>query len=110
MPYLLHDLEIGDDLVVTRISRGGAGAGKWVRGRLNGYRFDALVFPEHATSPDYELEQSTISKLLIQRLADRQTVVHFERGWDVRPTSDEAAAIMDFLAAGLAEHIYGPNA
>ena len=100
------DLEIGDDLTITKTTRRAAGTGTWVRGRMNGYRFDALVFTDHAESPDYEMGESQISKLWVRRLADRQTVANFDRGWDVRPTTDEAAAIVDFLAAGLADHIF----
>jgi hypothetical protein len=100
------DLEIGDDLTIRKITRRAAGAGTWVCGRMNGHRFDALVFPEHAEQAEYELDQSQISKLFVQRLHDRQTVVNFDRGWDVRPTTDEAAAIVDFLAAGLADHVF----
>ena len=50
--------------------------------------------------------QSRISKLWIRREADKQTVCNFDRGWDIRPTTKTAAAIVDFLAAGLAEHTY----
>lgn len=103
-------IEIGDDLTITKTTRQAAGAGTWVCGRLNGHRFDALVFPEHAEIADYELGQSQISKLWVQRLADKQEVASFDRGWDVQPTSDEATAIVDFLTAGLAEHTYGRNA
>ena len=99
------NLEIGDDLEITKVTRKAAGAGTWVCGRLNGHRFDALVFPEHAEVETYELGESQISKLWVQRLADRQTVANFDRGWDLRPTTDEASAIVDFLAAGLADHV-----
>ncbi len=105
-----EDNEIGDDLTITKMTRRAAGNGTWVCGRLNGHRFDALVFPEHAEVEDYELGQSQISKLWVQRLADKQEVASFDRGWDVRPTTDEATAIVDFLAAGLAERTYGRNA
>jgi hypothetical protein len=73
-------------------------------GRLNGHRFDALVFSEHAEVATFELGDSRISKIWVQRLADKATVANFHRGWDVRPTTDEATAIIDFLAAGLADH------
>ena len=101
-----NDLEIGDDLTITKTTRRAAGAGTWVCGRLNGHRFDALVFPEHAESPDYELGDSRISKLWVQHLADKATVANFDRGWDVQPTTEEASAIVDFLAAGIADHVY----
>jgi hypothetical protein len=100
------DLEIGDDITITKTTRQAAGAGTWVRGRLNGHRFGALVFPQHAENPEYELGENRISKLWVQRLADKAEVANFDRGWDVRPTTDEAAAIVDFLAAGLADHVF----
>jgi hypothetical protein len=100
------DREMGDDLTITKTTRRASGGGTWVCGTLSGHRFDALVFPEHAEVADFELGESRISKLFVQRLADRQTVANFDRGWDVRPTTDEATAIVDFLAAGLADHAY----
>jgi len=99
-------LEIGDDLQITKTTRRAAGAGTWVRGRMIGHRFDALVFGQHAESTEFELGDSRISKIWVQHLADKTTVANFDRGWDVRPTTDEATAIVDFLAAGLADHIF----
>lgn len=101
-----RDLDLGDDLEITKITRRAAGAGTWVIGTIAGHKFNALVFPEHAECPEYELEDSRISKLWVQRIEDRRTVLNFDRGWDVQPADDTAAAIMDFLAAGLADHIY----
>jgi len=98
--------EIGDDLVIARKTRRAAATGTWVVGTLNGHRFEALAFPEHAECPDYELGQSRISKLWLQCLADHCVVANFDRGWDVRPTTKTAKAIVDFLAAGLAELVY----
>lgn len=98
--------EMGDDLRITKTTRRASGGGTWVVGTIAGHRFDALVFPEHADSPNYELGDSCISKLWVKRLADGKTVVNFDRGWDIRPADATAAAIVDFLAAGLAEHIY----
>lgn len=98
--------EIGDDLVITKTTRRASGGGTWVCGTIAGHRFEALVFPEHADCPDFELGDSRISKLWIKRLADGETVVNFDRGWDVRPANATAGAIADFLAAGLAEHVF----
>ena len=98
--------DIGDDLRITKTTRRAAGGGTWVIGMMAGHRFDALVFPEHAECPDYELGDSRISKLWLQRIADKTIAVNFDRGWDIRPTTTTAQAIVDFLAAGLAEHIY----
>ncbi len=104
------DFDVSYDLEITKTTRQAAGAGTWVCGRLNGHRFDALVFRDHAENPAFELGESQISKLWVQRLADKAEVANFDRGWDVRPTTDEAAVIVDFLAAGLAQHIFGFNA
>ncbi len=101
------DLDLGDDLTITKTTRRAAGSGTWVIGTIAGHRFDALVFPAHADCPEYELGDSRISKLWVKRLADGKTVVNFDRGWDVRPADATAKAIVDFLAAGLAEHTYG---
>ena len=99
-------LELGDDLRITKTTRRAAGAGTWVIGTIAGHKFNALVFPEHAECPDYELDESRISKLWLQRLSDKTCVANFDRGWDIRPVTEVAQAIVDFLAAGLAEHIY----
>jgi hypothetical protein len=102
----INAFDIGDDLRITKIERRTSSGGAWVRGTIAGHRFDCLVFSEHAECPDYELADSRISKIWVQRLSDKATVVNFDRGWDVRPTTKAAQAIVDFLAAGLAEHIY----
>jgi len=100
-------LDLGDDLVITNTSPRGSVPGTWVSGTIHGYRFEALVFPEHAEVPEYELDDSRISKLWVQRLADKNEVFCWERGMQ-RPAKDATAqAIVDFLAAGLAEHTYG---
>lgn len=49
-----RDLDLGDDLVITKTTRRASGAGTWVSGTIHGHRFDALVFPEHAEVPEYE--------------------------------------------------------
>ena len=102
-----NDLEIGDDLVITKTTRRASGAGTWVIGTTNGHLFHALVFPEHAECPEFELGDSRISKLWVKRLSDGKVVCNFDRGWDVRPTTPDADLIVDFLAEGLAEHTYG---
>jgi hypothetical protein len=99
--------DLVDTLTLTKISRRDSAAGAWVSGTIADHRFDALVFPEHAESESYELGTSKISKLWLQRLSDKTTVVNFDRGWDVRPTDDLATRIMDFLAAGLADTVFG---
>jgi len=48
MPYTAENNDPGYDLTITKTTRRNSGGGTWVRGTCNGYRFDALVFPEHA--------------------------------------------------------------
>ena len=50
--------------------------------------------------------QRGISKLWLQRIADRRTVFNWDRGADVAAVDAQARAIVDFLAAGLAEHVF----
>jgi hypothetical protein len=100
------EFDLGDDLEITKTTRRASGGGTWVSGRLAAHRFDALVFPEHAENAEWELGDSRISKLWVQRLADRQTVFNWDRGMDIAATTDIARAIVDFLAAGLADHVY----
>ena len=99
--------DLGDDLEITKVTRRASGAGTWVIGRLSGHRFDALVFPEHAAVADYEIGDSRISKLWLQRLEDERTVFNWDRGQDVPAATPEAKAIVDFLCAGLAEFTFG---
>jgi hypothetical protein len=101
-----QDLEFGDDLTFTSQQSRPAG-GTWVIGLVAGHRFHALVFPEHAESPDYELGASRISKLWVQRIAGGRVVFNFDRGEDIPPADAAAGAVVDFLAAGLAEHVFG---
>jgi hypothetical protein len=98
--------EMGDDLRILKTTRRAAGGGTWVIGTIAGYRFDALVFPEHAECEEYELGQSKISKLWIARLGNKETVFNFDRGMDIPAASEKVRAVVDFLAAGLADLIY----
>ncbi len=98
--------ELLETLTITKVQRRTSAGGAWVQGTISEHRFDALIFPEHAEQPDYELDDSRISKLWVQRISDRATVANFDRGWDVRPTTPVAKQIVDLLAAGLAETVY----
>lgn len=77
------DPENGEDLQITGVSPKAAGWGKWVDGTLNGRRFNALVFADHAADPTHETGDSRISKLWLQRLAARRAVFHWDRALDV---------------------------
>lgn len=98
---------IGDDLVIRKVTRRAAGAGTWVLGTIHGHRFDALVFPEHAEYREWEIGDSRISKLFVQRQEDRRTVYNWDRGADVPAADAGVQAIVEFLCEGLAEYVYG---
>lgn len=99
------DLDVGFDLEITMVTRRASGSRTWVCGTTSGHRFDALVFPEHADNPEWEIGDSRISKLWIQRLSDEQTVFNWDRGADVPATDRLVGCIVDFLAGGLADHL-----
>ncbi len=101
-----EELDLGADLEITKTTRRLSGGGTWVCGTLHGHRFEALVFEDHAEVADYELGDSRISKLWIQRIADKVTTFHWDRGLDQPATDQLTQAIVDFLAAGLADHTY----
>jgi len=101
-----EDLDVGHDLEITKTSRRASGGGTWVCGTLCGHRFDALVFPEHADNPEWEIGDSRISKLWVQRIADKQQVFNWDRGADVPSADATTRAIVDFLAGGIADYVY----
>ena len=100
-------LDLMDTLEIKKIQRRTHSGGAWVTGTMAGHRFEALVFAEHAESESYELDDSRISKLWLQRIDDRVTVYNWDRGIDIKAATPIAAKIVDLLAAGLAEFIYG---
>jgi hypothetical protein len=100
------DLDVGHDLEITKTTRRASGGGTWVCGTLCGHRFDALVFPEHADNPDWEIGDSRISKLWIQRIADKREVFNWDRGPDRMAADDTTLQIVAFLAGGLADFVY----
>ena len=101
------EFDLGDDLEITKTTRQAAGDGTWVIGTIAGHRFNALVFHRHANTSDWELEDSRISKLWIERIADHREVFSWDRGPDCPAEDETVAAIVDFLVAGLADHIFG---
>ncbi len=101
--------DVGFDLEVTKLEKQETGDGTWVRGRLSGHKFNALVYGSHAENEEYELGQSRLSKLWVQRLADNVTVFNWDRGMDVEAKDEVAQAIVDFLAGGLADYVDAHN-
>ncbi len=100
------DFDPDYNLQITGTSRRASGSGTWISGTIAGYRFDALVFPEHAENPEWELDDSRMSKLWISRIKNKETVFNWDRGLDMPAASSQAQAVVDFLCAGLADHIY----
>ena len=94
-----------DTLTIKKVQQRPVG-GSWVTGTIGGHAFEALVFPEPATNPEYEIPGSNISKLWLAD-ARREVVAEFDRGWNRQPSTEAAKQIVDLLAAGLAAHIYG---
>ncbi len=99
-----HGSDTLDTLRITKVTKR-AVPGSWVEGTIAGHCFEALVFPEPATCPEFEIGGSNISKFW---LADerRNVVASFDRGWDLEPTTEMARHLTDLLAAGLAEFIH----
>jgi hypothetical protein len=71
-----------------------------------GHCFEALVFPEHAENPAYEIGDSRISKLWIRRSADKRVVFNWDRGADIPAADQTVACIVDFLCGGIADYVY----
>ena len=96
------------DLAFTKIQRRASSVGgTWVSGTINDeYRFEALVFADQADSEEYELSDRKISKLWIQRIADKQIMFNFDRGFDKSAVNTEIQVIVDFLCVGLADSVY----
>lgn len=101
-----NDIDL--DLAITKIEQRTICGGAWVLGTVNDqYKFNALVFSEHAEFESFELGQSKISKLWIQRLADHNVMFNFDRGLDVAAASTEVQVIVDFLCVGLSDLVFG---
>lgn len=96
-------MDIGSDLVITDSNARQVG-GTWVSGTIAGHSFDALVFAEHAEFRDDEIGDSKISKLSI--FCGNREVYSWDRGLDQPATTQAAQEIVDFLAAGLADHVF----
>jgi hypothetical protein len=78
----------------------------WASGVVLDYAFNALVFPDHATLPSYELGNSRISKLEIYRRDVNLRVVNFDRGWDIRPDSEELERAVQIVCKRLAKEVF----
>jgi hypothetical protein len=95
--------DLVESLQITSIKPRPANMGAWIKGTIAGYRFEALAFAEHAHDPSYELGTSRLSKLWMQRLADRKQVYRWDRGDEVASNDSQVIALVTFLATGLAD-------
>lgn len=98
--------DVDCDVTITKAERQASTKGVRVSGQVAGHRFEALVFAERAQRPEWELSGSRISKLWLQRQADGRVVFNWDRGPDVPDVDTLAQALVDFLAAGLADHVF----
>ena len=98
--------ELGDDLVIIKTSRRAAAGGTWVYGTIAGYRFDALGFPGTCRMPGLRVGRQPHLEALDCPAQDKETVFNWDRGMDIPAASAKTQAVVDFLADGLAEHIY----
>jgi hypothetical protein len=80
--------------------------GAWVRGKIGIFSFVALVFSEHAENPNWEIGQSRISKLWLQRLTEARAVYNWDRGMDLPAADEQAAAAVKWLTTHLADHVF----
>ncbi|HAN99108.1 MAG TPA: hypothetical protein DCQ98_17500 [Planctomycetaceae bacterium] len=101
------DYDLAAGLRILKVTARPHAPGTWVTGVLDEFRFEALVFAEHADERDQELGESRIAKLWIARRDTKRTVFNWDRGLDIPAASDKTQAVADFLAAGLAEHVFG---
>jgi hypothetical protein len=101
------DDDLENDLTFINLTDPRAAVGLWLAGRVAGHAFEARVWLGHAADPAVEIKSSRLTKLWVLRLADGAVVFEWDRG-PIRPAADaEASRVVDFLAAGLAEHVFG---
>ena len=99
-----ENLDVGDDLQITRTVRHAAGSGTWVAERWPGIASTPWCSPSTPRTRTGRLAKA--ASLWIQRLVDKNTVYNWVRGADIQPADEMAGQIVDFLAGALADHIY----
>ena len=88
---------------ITDLSAPPIRGGVWVTGWIYDYYFNALVFHAHAKNPAWELFDSRISKLWLQRPRDRRVMYNWDRGLDVPEAGNLTRAAVGYLAENLAD-------
>jgi hypothetical protein len=62
----------------------------WRHGEVDGYQWEGKVYDEPS---QYGIDNGRISKLSIKK--DGKVVVHYNRGWDLPPGSEEDANVVN---------------
>lgn len=73
----------------------------WVDGTIDAFRFQAKVFNEGSV---YGINEGRVSKLCIWNAAHpqlSQSIVNYDRGWDIRPSFPADRRMMKALVAYL---------
>ena len=68
--------------------------GGWIEGTINGIRFQAKVYDEGS---EFGINEGRVSKLWVRDENQRQTVLNYERGWDVRPNTAAEHRLLEAL-------------
>lgn len=92
---------LAETLEITSVKDREYGNGTWVSGKVDGYKFQCLVFSDHAECEEYELNGTKISKLWIRRESDKATVFNFDRGIDVPAADGEVEQLIELIAEGV---------
>lgn len=104
----MNEEELRREVQVLQFHRRLTVGGAWVGGIVAGHRFQALVFAAPPVVPEWDVRPpACISKLWLQRIADKTTVFNWDRGRDIPAASDEVEGIIDALAATLPEQTWG---
>ena len=65
----------------------------WKKGTLNGFEYWVKHYDDEGSQ--HGIEGGKISKLLIKR--NNEMVSNYDRGWDIKPASPEAAEVFKEL-------------
>jgi hypothetical protein len=83
------------------------GGAMWAEGTIAGYAFEALVFPEHAGDPAFELDGSRIAKLYIREPGETIASAAYDRGWMKPPANDQVHRAARAVGENLARQLFG---
>ena len=72
-----------------------AGMNRWLRGYVDGYSWEGVVFKEKST---HGINGGRISKLHV-RNKDNKVIANYDRGWDVRPVKPEDKKAVEKILA-----------